>query len=414
MAFRIPRLPGKRLLDGITQAALAAGGTMAGNVKYNVTHKPVWRNPGDPPFLSRENFSRSATEVAGVEPIRQFLAKPGVATGVLAAAALPITGGTGHALKGAALEDAVRAGAVAGGKVTVSKMSPAAIARAASERQTKAGINTADIVRQHGADGLLFKEGQKGAENLLAIAKHPGHSNTTFFQAGSDVFGRPVTPAMEKALMNGPEGSRAAYIVDQQGRITVGGPGTHHEQLMRHKDVKSFKDVLQGEIHFAQPEHDIPARLYTGRSNQFPGGGGWEVPGMGTGKPNHLQTAALEDWMNKANGVGGYTPRSGQPVIPSGKVSMGKTAEEGADIARARVLRRKLAGEPNPLGKETPSALEIAGRTNHNERNAGMQLRGAPMLPKNYETKRVWFGVKPGGMGHGATGPRRPSARAGD
>jgi hypothetical protein len=171
---------------------------------------------------------------------------------------------------------------------------------------------------------------------------------------------------------------------------------------MSAKGVKDPKSVIQGEIHFEQNipgMEKIPARVYTGREWQMPGQTG---PGMGAefgpGKPNHLQTAALEDWMNKANGVGGYTPLSGKPTTPSPKVTVHRDPAEAADMARARVLRRKLAGEPNPLGKSSPSALQIAGRANPGARSEAARLAGFPdKRGKDFVTKRERLGVEEGG-----------------
>lgn len=426
--MRGPRLPG-------LPNPFAAAGRF---VNY-VIRDPKYDSKGNPvPYsgMGGGDFVRST--ISGLNPITQakdtWKYRPGVLGGEPYPGdpimMMPFGGKIGPGLpKGpagrAALEAQVKAGQALGGPVKVTKMSPAQMAKAKAERDSKAGINTADIIMQHGSDGLLIKGGQAGAENLLAIAKHPGHSNTTFFQAGGDVFGRPLTPAMERAIREGPEGTRAAYIVDQEGRITVGGPGTHHDQLMKHKGITDPKSVIQGEIHFEQDiggGDRIPARVYTGRSmgpgiRTGMGRGLNERMGkmdetfaetFGPGKPNHLQTAAIEDWMNKANGIGGYVPMSGKAVTPASKINLGRNPAEAADAARARVLRRKLAGEPNPLGKASPSALQIAGRSNPNARNEASRLAGGPTRPDGYESKRVKLGVQPGGMGHGALARPEP------
>ena len=298
-------------------------------------------------------------------------------------------GPLGAGLRGAALEDAVKAGAAQGGKVTTTIMSAKQLAERRAAAASKQGMHTADIVEQHGADGLLLRNGQEGVRNMLDVAKHPGHGNTTYIPTAHNA-------QLEKALEKGPEGSRTAFIITKQGKIYVGGPGSHHDEIIRGAKARGEvipnpKDVIQGEIHHEQDlGHlgQIPARIHTTRSLD---------PRAAEGKLSNVQNAAMTDWLEKANKPGTYHPKSGNETVPGMTNGLYSRGDPG-DIMRANRLMRQLAKEPNPLGKDIPSAFKLAGMSDDAARNEASRLGGGPTRPQDYVSKRKTFGVKPGGM----------------
>jgi hypothetical protein len=313
-----------------------------------------------------------------VSPVTDFVHHPGVGTGAqLAAAFVPGGKGTrGEALglRGSALEQAVAKGEAAGGKVTSKLMSGKQLAEYKAKLGGQAGKpSLRDVIEQHGERGMHIPGNQAGLDNLLEVAKHPGHSNTTFYTHEGP-------PDVQRAL-RGAENTITKFVVTKDGKIGVGDLGMHHDQIMQRMGLKGQDrlGVVQGELHHAQPdmEHPIPATVHAGRSIMAD-------LGVGQAKQNRTQTAAIHDWLSKGN-KGEYAPIGNPPTHARGHLSMGG---DPMDNRRAVALTKRLAAEPNPLDNPAiPSALKLAGMRDARARNEASRVGGGPTVPQDFLTK---------------------------
>jgi hypothetical protein len=333
---------------------LQAAPQMASDALWAVKH-PIGRLQNKGPFTIQPGQVQAGTVVGPMGPLGGFATEGAAASSVL---------------RGQALEQAVREGTAVGGKVTSKIMSPKALAEYKAKLGGQAGkASLKDQVEQHGQQGLLIPGDQAGLDKLLTVAKHPGHSNTTFYPHDGP-------PAVAHAL-RGAEKTTTKYVVTEDGKIGVGDLGMHHDQIMQRMGVKNPKNVIQGELHHAQPDLGIKARVFTGRSimNDL---------GVGQAKQNATQTAAIHDWLSKGAGES-FSPVSGAPTHARGHISMGGDI---ADNARARALTKRLASEPNPLDNPAiPSALQVAGKRSASARNEASRVGGGPTRPQDYEPK---------------------------